>query len=141
MKLRLFLADSAEVREGLLFMLGGGWTEVGPQPQPFALAGIIEVSWDETNRRRLLEFVIHDEDGQPLNVQTATGEQPFRVTGNFEAGRPPGASPGRSFNVAVALTVLPLRWIPGRRYTVKALVDGEEMDGVTFAVRSQPQTA
>jgi hypothetical protein len=41
MKLRLFLADAAEVREQLLFVLGGGWTEIGPQPQPFALAGIM----------------------------------------------------------------------------------------------------
>ena len=139
MKLRLFLADSAEVREQLLFILGGGWSEVGPQPQPFALAGIIEVTWEETNNRRRLQFLIEDEDGHPLSVPTPTGEQPFRIEANFEVGRPPGAPPGSSFNVAIAVTVAPLQWTPGRRYIVKAVVDGETMDQVTFAVRPHPQ--
>jgi len=139
MKLRLFLADSAEVRDRLLFMLGGGWTEVGPQPQPFALAGIIEVTWEETNRRRQLEVLIQDEDGQPLSVPTPTGEQPFKITANFDVGRPAGALPGRSFNVPIAVTVAPLPWAPGRRYIVKALVDGEPLDQVAFAVRPHPQ--
>ncbi|HEV8581358.1 MAG TPA: hypothetical protein VGX68_20010 [Thermoanaerobaculia bacterium] len=138
MKLRLFLADSAEVREGLLFMLGGGWTEVGPQSQPFALAGIIEVTWEETNRKRHLEFLIEDEDGRPLNVATPIGEQPFKIAADFEVGRPPGA-PGRSFNLPIAVTVPPVPWTPGRRYIVKAVVDGEAMDKVAFEVRPQPQ--
>lgn len=139
MKLRLLLADSAEVREGLLFMLGGGWTETGPQPQPFALAGIIEVTWEETNRRRRLEFLIEDEDGQPMNVATPTGDQPFKIEGDFDIGRPPGALPGRSFNLPVAVMVAPLSWTPGRRYVVKVAVDGETMDQVTFSVRPQQQ--
>jgi hypothetical protein len=138
LKLRLLLADSAEVREGLLFMLGAGWTDVGPAPQPFALAGLIEVTWEETNRQRRLQFLIEDEDGRPLNVATPTGEQPFKIEAVFDVGRPPG-SPGRSFNLPIAATVPPVPWMPGRTYTVKALVDGEVMDQVTFAVRSQPQ--
>ncbi|MGH7325471.1 MAG: DUF6941 family protein [Candidatus Rokuibacteriota bacterium] len=138
MKLRLFLADSAEVREQLLFILGGGWTEVGPAPQPFALAGIIEVTWEETNRRRRLELLIEDEDGRPLNVATPTGEQPFKIEAGFDVGRPPGA-PGRSFNLPIAVTVAPVPWTPGRRYIVKAVVDGETMDQVAFEVRPQPQ--
>jgi hypothetical protein len=139
-KLRLFLADSAEVREQLLFMLGGGWTVVGPQPQPFAIAGILEVTWDETNRRRQLDFLIEDEDGQPLNVPTPTGEQPFRVSATFDVGRPAWISPGGSFNLPIAVTIAPLPWVPGRRYTVKAIIDSKPMDEVTFAVRPLPQS-
>src|SRR5262245_22476881 len=138
MKLRLFLADAAEVREQLLFMLGGGWSEIGPAPQPFALAGIIEIGWDETNRSRRLEFLIEDEDGQPLNVATPTGEQPFKLSANFDVGRSLGA-PGRSFNVPIAVMVAPLPWTPGKRYIVKALIDGDPMDQVIFEVRPQPQ--
>ncbi len=141
MKLRLFLANAAEVRDDLLFMLGGGWTEIGPRPEPFALAGIIEVPWEETNRQRRLEFVIEDEDGHPLTVPTPTGDQPFRIEAAFDVGRPPGASPGRSFNVPVAVRIAPLQWTAGRRYIVKALIDGQSMDQVSFAVRSQPQTS
>jgi hypothetical protein len=139
-KLRLFLADCAEVREQLLFVLGGGWTEVGPQPQPFALVGIIEVDWEETNRRRQLEFLIHDEDGQPLNVPTPTGEQSFKIAAAFNVGRPTGEPAGRSFNVPIAVTVAPLPWTPGRRYIVEGRVDGQALDQVPFAVRPHPRS-
>ncbi|MGH7356541.1 MAG: DUF6941 family protein [Candidatus Rokuibacteriota bacterium] len=138
MKLRLLLADSAEVREGLVFMLGGGWTEIGPPPQPFALAGIIEVLWEETNRRRHLEIVIDDEDGRPLNVVTPAGNEPFKIEADFDVGRPPGP-PGRSFNLPLAVTIAPLPWTPGRRYLVKAAVDGDTLDEVAFAVRMEQQ--
>jgi hypothetical protein len=134
-KLRLFLADAAEVREGLLFALGAGWTEIGPAPQPFALAGIIEVTWDETNHRRQGEIVIVDEDGQPLVVPTPAGEQPFRIPLSFDIGRPPGTAPGRSFNLPVAIMVAPLPWTPGRRYVARGVVDGEVLDEVAFTVR------
>jgi len=46
MRAKIFLADSAEVREGLLFLLGSGWNEVGPQARPFAIAGLLEVDWE-----------------------------------------------------------------------------------------------
>ena len=137
MKVRLLLADSAEVREGLVFLLGGGWTEIGPQPQPFALAGIVEVEWDETNRPRRLEITIEDEDGRPLNVATPAGEQPFKIDSTFDVGRPPGL-PGRSFNIPLAIMVAPLPWVAGRRYIVKVAIDGETMDQVAFSVRPQP---
>ena len=94
MKIRLLLATSAEVREGMLYLLGGGWTEIGPQPQPFAISGMIEVAWEETNRRRRLEITIENEDGQPLSVPTPGGEQPFRIETQFDVGRPPGGVPG-----------------------------------------------
>jgi len=128
MKLRLFLADAAEVREQLLFVLGGGWAQVGPQPQPFALVGIIEVTWEETNRQRRLVILIEDEDGQ----------QPFKIEASFDVGRPVGP-PGRSFNLPIAVNVTPLPWIPGRRYIVKGVVDGETLDQVAFEVRPQPK--
>jgi len=137
-KFRLFLADSAEVREQLLFMLGGGWTEIGPASQPFALAGIIEIDWEETNRRRHLTFLIEDEDGQPLKVPTPTGEQPFKLEADFDIGRPPGVQVGRSFNIPVAVMVAPMPWMPGRRYIVKAMVDDDVLDQVAFSVRPQP---
>ena len=107
MKVRLLLATAAEVRDSLLFVLGGGWSEIGPEAQPIAIAGIIEVTWEETNRRRRLEFIIEDEDGQPLNVPTPTGDQPFRINADFDIGRPPGVIAGRSFNLPIALPLGP----------------------------------
>jgi hypothetical protein len=137
MRAKILLADSAEVREGLLFLLGGGWSEVGPPSQGFAIAGIIEVEWDEANNKHSIEFAIDDEDGAPLMVPTPTGDQPFKLATNFEIGRPPGQR-GRSFNVPVALPILPIPWTPGRRYAVVLRINGAEVDRVTFFVRATP---
>lgn len=138
MRAKILLADSAEVREGLLFLLGGGWSVVGPQPQAFAIAGLIEVAWDETNEKHPLAFTIEDEDGTPLLVPTPQGDQPIRVESALDVGRPPGAPRGTSFNVPLALPLPPIPWKPGRRYVVRMTIDDAEMDRLTFSVRPTP---
>jgi len=140
MRAKIILADSAEVREGLLFLLGGGWTEIGPQQQAFALAGIIEVDWQETNARHLLAVTFEDEDGAPLAVPTPTGSQPLRITTHFEVGRPPGTAHGTSFNVPIAIPMLPVPWAVGRSYVVRLSIDGAELDRLRFRVRPAPPT-
>jgi hypothetical protein len=135
MRAKVHLANSAEVREGLLFVLGAGWNQVGPAPQPFAIAGLLEVDWDETNAKHRLEILFEDEDAAPLMVPTPGGEQPLRIATEFEGGRPPGVATGTSFNVPVALPLWPVSWAPGRRYVVKVSVDGNEVDRLSFSVR------
>jgi uncharacterized protein DUF6941 len=136
MRAKILLADSAEIREGLLFLLGSGWTEAGPAPQPFAIAGLFEVDWEETNSRHVVDIVVEDEDGAPLNVPTPSGAQPLRVSANFEVGRPPGSAHGSSFNMPLAIPIMPVPWTPGHRYVVKITVDGTEVDRLRFTVRS-----
>ena len=138
MRAKILLADSAEVREGLLFLLGSGWNEVGPQPQPFAIAGLFEVDWEETNSHHAVEIVFEDEDGAPLRVPTPAGDQPLRVTANFEVGRPAGSPRGTSFNVPLAIPIMPVPWTAGRRYVVKITLDGTEVDRLRFTVRPNP---
>ena len=137
MRAKLLLADSAEVREGLLFLLGGGWTQNGPAPTVFALAGIIEVEWAEANTRHSAEFTVVEEDGPPLMIPMPTGEpQPFRIATQFEVGRPPGSPPGTSFNLPLAIPILPIPWTAGQRYVVILRIDDHEHDRLTFSVRS-----
>lgn len=138
MRAKILLADSVEVREGLLFLLGGGWNEVGPAPQPFAIAGLIEIEWDETNARHSLELTVENEDGAPLIVPTPAGDQPVRVLSEFEVGRPAGSTPGSSFNMPVAVPIVPLPWTPGHRYVVRLRIDGVDADRVKFSVRQSP---
>lgn len=136
MRAKFLLADSAEVREGLLFVLGGGWTQTGPAPQMFALAGIIQVEWGEANTRHLADFTIIEQDGPPLMIPMPTGEpQPFTIVTQFEVGRPPGSLPGTSFNLPIALPILPIPWTPGRSYVVILRIDEEEHDRLMFSVR------
>jgi len=136
MRAKILLADSAEVREGLLFLLGGGWSEVGPASQMFAIAGILDVEWDETNAQHAAEFTIEEDDGNPLMVPTPTGNQPFKIITQFEIGRPAGSPRGRSFSVPVAIPILPIPWTPGRNYVLIVRIDANEADRLKFSVRA-----
>jgi len=139
MRAKILLADSAEVREGLLFLLGGGWNLAGPAPQSFAITGLIEVEWDETNTRHSLEVTIEDEDGAPLLLPTPAGDVPFKIgPAPFEVGRPPGIARGSSFNVPVAIPIVAIPWVPGRRYIIKFSIDGDEKDRLHFVIREAP---
>ena len=138
MRVKILLADSAEVREGLLFLLGGGWNQTGPAPQVFAIAGVVEVEWEETNTRHTAEFSIEDEDGNPLMVPSLAGEQPFKLTTQFEVGRPPGLVRGTTFNVPVAMPIPPIPWRPGHRYVLIVRINTVEHDRVRFSIRPAP---
>jgi hypothetical protein len=138
MRAKIVLADSAEVREGLLFMLGGGWNAIGPQPQPFAIAGVLVGEWDEANTPHTALFSIEDEDGNPLMIPGVPQAQPFVFRAAFEFGRPPGAARGTSFNIPVALAIPPIPWTPGRRYVLLVRVADDVLDRVPFSVRAAP---
>ena len=56
MRATMLLADYAQVAEGKLNVIGGGWTITGPLPSPFALALLIEVPWDRANEKHQLRL-------------------------------------------------------------------------------------
>jgi len=139
MKVRLLLANFAEVRENLLSLMGAGWTLTGPAPAPFAIAALVEVPWEETNRPIKLFFEIFDVDGQPFTVGTPTGDRPFQIGAELSVGRPPDVPPGTTFLSPVAINVQSIQFQPGQQYVVKVSVNGVPMDEVQFRVRPQPQ--
>jgi len=135
MKLRLLLANWAEVQNQLLYLLGGGWTRTGPGPSVFAVVAMVQVGWDETSRKHKLEISFEDADGPPILVRGPVGDQPLRIAAEFEMGRPPGAPPGTSFMMPLAIPIGPVQFPPGRQCVVKALVNGEILDELSFSVR------
>ena len=46
-KVTMLLCDAAQVADGKLFVLGGGWSLTGPDPMPSAIALKIDVGWHE----------------------------------------------------------------------------------------------
>jgi hypothetical protein len=117
----MLLADSAQVAEGKLYVLGGGLTAIGPRPQPVALALHIKVPWDRANIAHELSIELHDQDGQMISHN----EKPLRFSGRFEAGRPAGLPHGSPLGVSMAINfgVMPLK--PGQRYTFVLEIDGQ----------------
>jgi hypothetical protein len=116
----LLLADAAQVADGRLFILGGGLSEVGPGPQPMAIAMLLEMPWGQANTPHEWKFELLDEDGGPVFYD----DQPILVGGQFESGQPENLAPGSPIPVPLAInfTALPIQ--PGSRYVWRLAIDG-----------------
>lgn len=120
------LADAAQVSEGKLNLLGGGWSVTGPLPTPSAVAVKIEVPWSETNVKHGFELQLLTDDGEPVRVQGPGGQlQPVVIGGDFEVGRPPGVRAGTPIDVPLAVNIPPLPLPPNSRFTWKLTIDGK----------------
>ncbi len=136
----MLLADSAQAIDGKLYILGGGWSIIGPDPTPFAIAIKIEVPWDEANKRHKFELRLLDADGSVVRQKEADGEKPVEITGEFEVGRPPGLKPGTPLDFPFAVNLNPVRLEPGSRYVLQLYIDGhgDEDWQVAFSTRPKP---
>jgi len=135
----MLLADAAQEVGGKLYILGGGWSITGPAPAPMAIALKLEVSWDRTNEQHSLLLELLDEDGAPVLVTDDQGAQvPLRVSGEFEAGRPPGIKPGTPIDSALAVNFGPLQLEPGCRYQWRLSIDGETDEDWSLGFSTRP---
>jgi len=133
----MLLADSAQSVNGKLYILGGGWSLMGPELAPMAIAMLIEVPWDRANRRHTLKLSLVDEDGQPVKLPTPIGDQVLELTAEFEVGRPPGLKPGTPLAFPFAVNLGPLPLPLGRGYVWVCSINGETKDDwrLPFATR------
>lgn len=141
MKVTMLLADAAQAAEGKLYILGGGWSVTGPQPVPQAIALLIEVPWDQTNMRHQWTLELLDSDGHPITARDPAGnEQPIRLGGEFEVGRPAGLTPGTPVAVPLAINLAPLPLAPGRRYVWTLTIDDQRHEDWRLAFNTRPGT-
>ena len=137
-KATMVLADAATVSEGKLNLLGAGWNLIGPQPAPTAIGLLLEIPWDEANRRHHLRLTLTNADGHPIQVRGPDGtEQALELQADVEVGRPPGVRPGTALPVPLAIPLAPLPLAPGQRYVWQLFVDDETRDEwrLTFDTR------
>jgi hypothetical protein len=138
MQVTLMLADAAQVADGKLNVLGGGWCVTGPQPCPFAIVGLFEVPWSETNRNHSFKFELIDLDGNPVIVNGPDGEQPVMFDGGFEVGRPPGVRAGSYQPVPFAVNCAPVPLPPGSHFEWRLTVDGKAQEDWRLAFSTRP---
>lgn len=129
MEVTLLLCDAAQESNGKLFVLGGGWNTV-MQNHPFnmALAILLEVPWDQTNKKMKIVASLMTDDGDP--VQTEEG-QAMEATGDLEVGRPVGIKPGSGINVPIALSFSGVS-LPAGGYRWEVQIDGTMMATAPF---------
>lgn len=128
----LILADRAEVVNGKLYMMGGGWSDLQrmpaaenqpPPPSHLSVAVSVSVGWNETNETHHLRLTIENEDATQRLAE---------VEGDIEVGRPPGIPPGSDQRALLAVSAAVAFPSPGA-YRVMATLAGESRS-VTFRV-------
>jgi hypothetical protein len=141
-KVTILLADAAQAVNGKLYILGGGWSNTGPEATPMAIAIKIEVPWTESNQRHMLRLALLNEDGRPVMVPTMVGDRPLELTSEFEVGRPPGLKTGTPLDVAMAFNILPLPLPPDSRYVWRCSINdlSPEEWQVSFSTRPPKPT-
>ena len=141
MKVTMMLADYAQVADGKLTIVGGGWSVTGPMPVPFAIAILFEVPWDRANMKHRFRLDLVDSDGHVVFIPTEEGEEPLTIEGEFEAGRPPGMKPGTPLDVPIAINLPGPPMPPGGRFEWRLTVNGES-DGawrLAFSTRDEDE--
>lgn len=143
MKVTMLLADAVQAVGGKLYILGGGWSIIGPEPNPMAIAIKVEVPWTEANQRHILRLTLLNEDNQPVMVPTPIGDRPVELNVEFEVGRPAGLRAGTPLDVPLAINLGPLPLQPDCRYVWRCSIDDQsELDWqVSFSTRPTPRPA
>ena len=143
MKATLLLADYAQVSDGKLTIVGGGWSVTGPDPSPFAIAILVQVPWDRANIQHTMRLELLDADANPVTIENAEGEEEPVVFFDdlaFEVGRPPGLKPGTPLDFPVAVNSTPLPLEPGARYEWRLLIDGRSDEDWRLPFTVRPAT-
>lgn len=135
------LADAAQAADGKLYILGGGWNIIGPEPSPSAIAMHLEVSWDLSNVRHQWRLDLVDSDGEPVMIPTPLGDQALVLQGEFEVGRPAGVTPGTGLGIPLAINLGPLPLAPGRRYEWRLTIGSQSDENWRLAFSTRPAPA
>ena len=139
MKATMLLADYAVVADGKLTIVGGGWSQTGPEAASFGIGLLIQVPWDQANTRHTFSVELLDADGAPIAFdEEEQAEQIVAFGGEFEVGRPPGLKPGTPLDFPVAVNSTPLPLEPGR-YEWRLTIDDTSREDwrMPFTVRSE----
>jgi hypothetical protein len=123
------LCDYADEVGGKLYIMGGGWSQVGANaPLTLALAVKLLIPWDQTNRPHAMRTELVTEDGVPVEQNG----NPVQVEGQVEVGRPPGITPGTPIDAPIALRFNGLVLAPGR-YRWNFQINDETIASASFA--------
>jgi hypothetical protein len=131
----VLLGNAIEVREGLAYGLGLGWSRCWPNPgQSYPLTRgipillVISVPWEETNAEHTFAVTIHDAD-----ERVAADNPP---SGTFRVGRPSDGTFGMWQRVVVNVGIQAVLPTPGI-YAVVISINGTEAHRVSFEAVAQ----
>jgi hypothetical protein len=143
MRVTMLLADAAQVAEGKLNILGGGWDVCGPGPTPMAIAVKLEISPSETGRKHTWSVELVDENGQPVFLDTAEGEKSaVSIHGQIERIRDrKSLLPDEPVSLRFVINMVPLPLEPGTKYAWRLSIDNKTRTDWQVSFRTRSATA
>ena len=139
MNVTMLIADSAQVADGKLYILGGGWSVTGPEPVPSAVAIKVAVDWHEFNSPHHWELILEDADGKLVQFETPEGTQTIEVRGDFSTTTPDDVPQGTPVDVPIAVNFGPIPLAPASRFTWRLVIDGESLPGASVSFTTHPR--
>jgi len=132
----LILANHIEAINGLLYISGGGWTDLSRGPIPdqgtlithFGIGVSVLVPWEQTNREHSLSVAIEDGEGAPVIQGPPV---PINV------GRPANLAPGNDQRVVMALGI-DFAFPHQGTYRIVARLDDRDEKTWTFHIHDAP---
>jgi hypothetical protein len=126
------LCDFASVREGLLFVVGGGITRVRRTQYPAGLdctvALLVELHQMELTRPHELE----------LRVLGPDGEDVANLKAGFQTARPSDLDIGENLSIPVVVDLRGAALSKPGRYNIEASIDGSHQLTLSFRATSPP---
>ena len=117
----VIIADRAEVINGKLFVMGGGYDRIFigdemPHTFPLSFAVGVLVPWNACNIELMIQFAIEDPEGKDLAG--------FGGALGFNVGRPPVMGEGDSQRVMIALPQAPVAFPSYGTYVFRVTLNG-----------------
>jgi hypothetical protein len=137
----MLLADAAQVAEGKLNILGGGWDVCGPGPTPMAIAVKLEIPPGQTRRKHTWSVVLVDENGEPILLPLDGQKATVAINGEIQRIRDPkSARSEEPVSLRFAINIAPLPLEPGSSYTWRLSIDNKTRKDwqLTFSTRPAP---
>lgn len=115
----MIIADYADIVNGKLYLMGGGWdtfyAKEAPSQVRLSIAVGVLVGWEETNQPLVVNLFVEDDDGKQM----------AKIEGKMQVGRPAGLAPGsRQLSQMAANITMNLPAFGG--YRVRVLAEGAE---------------
>jgi hypothetical protein len=142
MRVTMLLADAAQVAEGKLNILGGGWDVCGPGPTPMAVAVILVVPPSQLLRKHTWSVVLVDKNGEPALLSANGQKSTVAVHGEIQRIRDRKSLPSDepvSLHFAINMAPLPLE--PGSSYAWRLSIDNKTHKDWQVSFRTKPAAA
>ena len=135
----MLLADAAQVAEGKLYIIGGGWEVCGPEPTPMALAVKVEIPPSQIRRKHTWSLTLVDASGEPVLLTTEGEKSTVTIQGEFGRIADLKSVPkGGPAHLRFAINVAPLPLEPESSYIWRLAIDNQTRRDWQVSFRTRP---